>query len=84
MNKIITIFKIPELAQKIGARHFSFQTNRALAVPRITPGENDRLGAEEIGNSPGIDISHRQAIPIDRDICEQRVAHALVKSFRGG
>ena len=71
------------LAHEVAIRHFSFQANYAAAIACVAARQDHRLGAKEIRNCPGIDIGDRHPIPIDRDISQQRIAHALMKSTGG-
>src|SRR5690349_9118476 len=43
----------------------------ALCSVCITAFEDDRLCAEDIGNMSGIDILHRETVPVHRDIQQQ-------------
>src|SRR6185503_17347438 len=70
-----------DLASEVTSGHLPLESNYSAAASSVASAEHDRFRAEQIGYSFRIDISHRQAGPVDRDISQQRVSNSFVKSL---
>ena len=72
------------LAREVARRRPPAQTHRAAPLALVAPDDDDRLGREEVGHARRIHVRDGQAAPVNRDVGEQRVAHALVEAAGRG